>query len=225
VFFSAQDIMMHAPARTHATPSRWAILAIGAALALALVAGCQSKPGADAKAGVKATYDEQSGKLAEIAVDANKDGRPDTWGRMDGTRVRVIEVDKDRDGKPDRWEYYLPDGRLEKVGTSSARSGKADTFYFQDGTGQLAKIQRGAADGRIRKTEFYERGTLVRAEEDTDADGKVDRWATYANGRLASVAFDVDKSGVPTRRLVYEADGTVRLEGGPESAPAPAARK
>jgi hypothetical protein len=52
----------------------------------------------------------------------------------------------------------------------------------------------------------------VRAEEDTDGDGVIDKWETFESGRLTSVAFDTTHRGSPDRRLIYAADGTVRVE-------------
>jgi hypothetical protein len=40
----------------------------------------------------------------------------------------------------------------------------------------------------------------------------MDKWETYEGSRLVSVAFDSTFRGSPDRRLLYGADGTVRLE-------------
>ena len=56
--------------------------------------------------------------------------------------------------------------------------------------------------------EFFENGTLIRVEEDTDADGKIDKWETYSAGTLASMAFDSQHRGTPDRRLIYNPDGS-----------------
>jgi hypothetical protein len=52
----------------------------------------------------------------------------------------------------------------------------------------------------------------MRAEEDTDHDGTIDKWETYDGGRLATVAFDEMHRGRPTRRILYNTNGTVRIE-------------
>jgi hypothetical protein len=64
----------------------------------------------------------------------------------------------------------------------------------------------------MNRTEYYEKGVLVRAEEDSDGDGKLDKWETYENARMASVAFDTTHRGTPDRRLVYGSHGTARVE-------------
>ena len=86
-------------------------------------------------------------------------------------------------------------------------------------------------DGKVTRIEHFRKDVLVSAEEDTDEDGRMDKWETFDGARLASVAFDTPHRGTPDRRLLYGADGSVRLETdlkaeavpGP-TAPAPRAR-
>ncbi len=79
--------------------------------------------------------------------------------------------------------------------------------------GTIARIESSVRrNGRIDRVEYYEGNALVRAEEDTDGDGKIDKWETYDSTRLTTVSFDTTHSGRPDRRLVYSADGTVRVE-------------
>ncbi len=47
-------------------------------------------------------------------------------------------------------------------------------------------------DGKVQRTEIYEKDALVGVEEDTDDNGAVDKWETYSGGTLASVAFDTE---------------------------------
>src|SRR5712671_913664 len=136
-------------------------------------------------------YDKKTGKLQLLKYDSNGNGKIDTWSYMDGGRVVRIEIDTNEDGRIDRWEYYGADQRLEKVAVAT----------------------RG--DGKATRTEWYASNILVRAEEDTDEDGRTDKWETYENGRLAAVAFDTMHRGTPDRRLVYNPDGTARVEAVP----------
>ena len=62
---------------------------------------------------------------------------------------------------------------------------------------------RRSATAKSNRTEFYEKGALARAEEDTDADGRVDKWERYESGALVSVSFDTTKSGKPTTTIDY----------------------
>ena len=176
---------------------------------------------------VQGHYDRTTGKLASITYDANKNGKIDTWSYMDGTRVLRIEIDKNEDGKIDRWEYYTTDQKLEKVGYSRANDGRPDAWAYQGADGQIAKVELAAlaptsdigirtpdspSPLRVVRTEFYEAGSLARAEEDTNADGRVDKWETYKDAAIATVAFDTAGRGTPDRRLVYGPGGSVKVE-------------
>jgi hypothetical protein len=161
---------------------------------------------------VKASYSKSTGKLELLTYDTNKDGKPDAWGYMDGSRLVRMEFDKDFNGVIDRWEFFTPAGVLEKVGMSKANDGKADAWAFPAPDGTTARIEISTKrDGRINRREFYEKDQLSRAEEDTDEDGRVDKWETFERGALASVALDTDKQGTPDRKLVYGPDG-VKLQ-------------
>jgi len=128
---------------------------------------------------IQPTYDN-AGYLRMLTFDSNRNGKPDTWSQMEGSRIVRIEIDADEDGAIDRWEYYDSNQQLEKVGTARR------------------------PDGKVARSEFYEGGVLARAEEDTDGNGLVDKWETYANGAMAGVAFDTEGAGHPTRRIQYE---------------------
>ena len=172
-----------------------------------LVARCGSPP--DNKQ-VQADYDKRTGRLRQLTYDSNKNGKPDSFSYMDGTKVLRVEVDKDEDGKIDRWEYYGADQKLEKVGLSRLNTGKVDEWAYQGADGTVARIEMSTKhDGKVGRTELYEKGALVRAEEDTDGNGIPDKWETYSDGVLTSVAFDTEGTGRPTRRLVYGKDGTL----------------
>jgi hypothetical protein len=153
---------------------------------------------------VEAIYDKSSGKLSQLTVDAKKDGNPDIYSYMDGTKFVRIEIDNDEDGKIDRWEYYGADQKLEKVGSSRLNDGKQDLWAYQAADGSVAKIELSSKrDGTIDRVEFYEKGALVRAEQDTDGDGRADKWETYADGTLATVGFDTKHTGAPDRVIDY----------------------
>ena len=133
-------------------------------------------------------YDQTTGRLKLLQYDATGDGRIDTWSYMDGARVVRIEMDPDQDSRIDRWEYYGLDQKIEKAEISTRHDGKADRF------------------------EYYEGGALARAEVDTSGDGRIDKWEVYGESRLLSVAFDTTQRGTADRRMVYEPDGSARLE-------------
>lgn len=87
-------------------------------LLLLFVAGaCGSDPEADRiKATTKATYDPQTGILSQFTYDKNKNGRVDTWVRMEGARRLSAVLDENEDGEIDRWEEYGDEGRLVRAG-------------------------------------------------------------------------------------------------------------
>ena len=151
-----------------------------------------------------------------MKYDSDGDGKFDTFSYMDGPTVLRIEIDQNGDGKIDRWEYYGPGKVLERVGLSRAQNGVEDTWQYLDRTGSVTRVETASRRGKngplIDRIEYYEHGSLTRAEEDTDHDGAIDKWETYVGDRLSAVAFDDLHHGVPTRKLLYGADGTVRVE-------------
>jgi len=192
-------------------------LGICASLLITAVVSCGQRPATPTKR-IEPTYNKQTGRLELLRYDSNGDGKFDTFSYMDGTRIRRIEVDQDEDGKIDRWEYYGPDRKLEKVGFSRARDGVEDAWSFFNATGATERIEISTRrNHKVDRVEHYEKGVLVRAEEDSDGDGRFDKWETYEGERLASVAFDTARRGTPDRRLIYGADGSARIEVDPST--------
>jgi hypothetical protein len=196
----------------------------GAALVIALAAGSLVGCGApDRTAGeqIRPTYDKTTGRLTRLEYDANHDGRIDTWMDMDGTRPLRSRIDQNGDGKIDRWEEFDASGAISRVGFSRKDDGKPDAWMRPgDGHGlQCLEISSSGDEHHIDRWEYYERGgagdergTLVRAEEDTVGDGRPHEWETYRAGALETVAFDEDGDGVPDRRLTYQNAALVLIE-------------
>lgn len=168
----------------------------------------------------KPEYDE-AGHLRRVAYDANGDGRNDSVGYVDRTRIMRIEVDLDGNGKVDRWLFYKDNGALEKVGFSRDNDGVMDTAMHYTNSGALERIEVSTRrDSTFDRVEFYENGALVRAQEDTNRDGLPDKWETYepvadvqhgeARYRVKSVAFDTTGRGVPGKRFVFGRNGVVQ---------------
>ena len=186
-------------------------------LFIALLADCSPKPSGDRP---RAEYDNATGRLSKIELDANKNGKNDTVSYMDGTRVIRVELDLDENGKVERWDFYGPDGKLEKVGFASRNDGVMDSqaFYGSDGVVKRIEIST-RRDSRFDRTEYYERNALVRSEDDSNGDGRPDKWDYYtprpdhAAGEpayaISSTEFDDSGSGRAERRFVYGADGKV----------------
>lgn len=70
---------------------------------LAMAAAAGGSPAAVADQPI-AEYDRASGCPRRLAFDITRNGRNDTVGLMDGTRVDRIELDLDKDGHVDRWD-------------------------------------------------------------------------------------------------------------------------
>jgi hypothetical protein len=158
-------------------------------------------------------YDRETGKLRLLKYDSDGNGKTDTVSYMDGARVVKIEIDKDEDGKVDRWEYYSRDQKIEKIGFSRAGDGEEDAWSYADAAGMVVRVEISThRDGKVSRIERYAQNTLVTAEEDADGDGKPDTWETYDGARLSAIAFDTQHRGTPDRRLIYEPDGTARVE-------------
>ena len=175
---------------------------------------------------IRPSYDHATGRLKELAYDANGNGRVDTWTEMDGSRPLRSTVDINEDGKIDRWEEYDENGGLAKVGFSRTNSGKPDAWAFSGADGKVRRIEISSTgdSSRIDRWEYYDaaqsgpdgRGALLRAEEDTTHDGRPDKWETYEHGILKTVAFDENGNGRPTRRLIYSSSARVVIESDPD---------
>src|SRR5262245_24893365 len=85
------------------------------------------------------TYDNKTGKLAQLTYDRNKNGKIDTWTDMDGTRALRSRIDLDEDGKIDRWEYYDDKGGVVKVGFSRMQDGREDAWGYSTQAGRRAR--------------------------------------------------------------------------------------
>lgn len=186
-------------------------LALATICALAGTVACSGRASSAASSSLETTRDgarlsskyDSSGKLEKLEYDRNDDGKPDTWGFMNGTRVVRVEVDENGDGVVDRWEFHRADERAS--GTPGVAS---------PGDRTLERVERATKfDGTVSRWEYFTDGVLTRIEEDTDGDGKVDKWESYRAGTLATLALDTHGRGKPDRRLVYAPDGSfVRVE-------------
>jgi len=90
---------------------------------------------------IRPSYDKATGRLKELAYDANRNGRPDTWTEMDGSKPLRSRVDLNEDGKIDRWEEYDEKGGLAKVGFSRTDNGKPDAWVFSGADGKVRRIE------------------------------------------------------------------------------------
>lgn len=157
----------------------------------------QSGPGRAGTERLRPEYDSK-GRLQKLEYDRSGDGKIDTWGYMDGSRVVRVEADENGDGQVDRWEFHRQDAASPAA--SSDRT--------------VERIERATRfDGRVSRVEYFKGGVLERIEEDTDGNGATDKWETYTDGSLSMLAIDTLGRGKPDRRLVYQPDGSLdRIE-------------
>jgi hypothetical protein len=170
--------------------------------------GCDRAP-AERVTGVHA---HDSRVLQRLDYDYDSDGRIDarTYIR-DGRPVR-LEADGNGDSVVDRWEYYGRNGALLWIGGSTQGDGREDTWVRLEGDRRLVDIST-ARDGRVDRREVYEGETLIGAQIDTNHDGLTDRWEEFRDGALVRLLLDPEqRHGRPTRRIVYAADHTTRIE-------------
>jgi hypothetical protein len=181
-------------------PEGWFRLAATGTLVFA--AACRPDP--PPSSATTAVYSRSTGRLEQLVVDRDGDGRSEARAFMDGTALLRIELDRNADGQPDRWEYYEP----APPSTGPANEGPV-----------IARVEE--TNGRsatVTRHEFYEAGTLARVEDDTDLDGRFDKWETYVEGVLTRVDLDLTGRGQADRRLIYDPSGNViRVEGDPDS--------
>lgn len=162
-------------------------------MSVCALAGCQQPAPANA-VGAVPTYNADSGRLERISYDRDKDGKPDAWLFMDGTRATRAELDENHDGSVDRWEHY--------GAAVTPTGGEAPP------RGEMVKAEQATRfDGKVSRWEAYEAGQLARVEEDTTGDGRVDKWETWKDGSLVEVALDTKGTGKADRRLVYPSGG------------------
>ena len=195
------------------------------------VVSCSNPERDRVKATTQATYDRTTGKLAEITYDKNKNGRIDTWTKMDGSRPVSSTLDTNEDGKIDRWEEYGPDGKLVKVSwerpkpptlADQTMKGKPDAVAFIGTDGAVERIEYSEVSEMTNKEsvvrrEFYRGTKLVKAEEDTLGTGIMDRFENFNDaGDLVSVELDETADGKPDRKLTYGATGIVLIEWEPD---------
>jgi hypothetical protein len=174
---------------------------IGLCLTLvALAPACRAPEPTTGK--VTPIYNAKTGRLEELTLDRNGDGRIDTWALMDGAHLRSIQIDRHGTGKPDRWEYYTE-------GTAAADSQPSAGAAFDRKTVIVRADEANGPDRTVvTRHEFYTEGIIARVEEDTDFDGRIDKWETYDHGVLARMDLDISGHGRPDRRLVYRPDGS-----------------
>jgi hypothetical protein len=138
-----------------------------------------------------------------VIYDRDRNGHPDARGYRVGGQLLRLEIDQNEDGIVEQWVYLDPDGQPERIGISSMGDGIPDVWAYPGPDRRPERIARAGRDGTIDRTEFYEQGVIVRAEQDANHDSQVDRWETYSDGRLTRVVIDTDRDGRPDRSVAH----------------------
>lgn len=207
----------------------------------ALAAGCG--PDERLRQTSKGDYDPETGLLRALTYDRNKNGRIDTWMKMDGARPISSEQDTDEDGVIDRWEEYGARGELVRAGwirqpaedPTAAGAGQAapadpaapvpprrpDTWLYPGADGRSHRIEFLDLDNSgqqvVTRREFFVNDQKVRVEEDKDGDGIIDQWETWEDGQLKTAEFDDGQDGKPDRRFTYTKGALTLIESMPDA--------
>ena len=169
-------------------------------------AGCSTQPRA---AGV---YAPDTRAIVRVDYDYDGDGRIDVRTYMRDGRPTRLEGDTNGDGVVDRWEYYDASGSLIRIGGSSEGDGREDTWVRTSGDERHVETST-RRDGTVDRREVYRGDRILRAESDTNHDGLPDMWQAFDAGVMTELLVDDDKRhGRPTRRVVYGANGTARVD-------------
>ena len=112
------------------------------------------------KATTKPTYDKTTGKLTELDLRRNGNGRIDTWTDMDGAQPLAVA------DRPERGRHAsiagsttTTQGKLVKVGFSRQDDGKPDAWAFSGPDGTVARVEISSTgdEKKIDRWEFYDR--------------------------------------------------------------------
>jgi hypothetical protein len=175
-------------------------------LILLTTAGCSGAPHAGG------VYAPDTRALVRVDYDYDGDGRVDVRTYMRNGIAARLEGDTNGDGVVDRWEYYDPSGALLRIGGSTEGDGREDTWVRTVGGERHVEIST-RRDGIVDRREVYRGEQLVRTESDTNHDGLPDMWEAFEGGAIRELLVDDHKrDGRPTRRLLYGAAGTARVE-------------
>jgi hypothetical protein len=175
-------------------------------LLLVVEAGCSMPPHASG------VYAPDTRAIVRVDYDYDGDGRIDVRTYMRHGKPARLEGDSNGDGLVDRWEYYDASGSLLRIGGSSEGDGREDTWVRTAGDERHVETST-RRDGTVDRREIYRADRLLRAESDTNHDGLPDMWQAFEAGVLTELLVDDDKRhGRPTRRVVYAANGTARVD-------------
>ncbi|HEY1532976.1 MAG TPA: hypothetical protein VGF76_03130 [Polyangiaceae bacterium] len=160
--------------------------------------GANSANGGITKRDTKVTHEpcDTSSPGAE-KIDANGDGKPDITIVREGGREVCRAVDLNFDGVIDSYSYFDSAGQLRRRENDYDKDGQIDEITTFKG-GQIAEKDQSTALARHLDTwDFYQAGTLVRSERDSNGDGVIDQWWEYPKPGCPLIHADVNNDGRP----------------------------
>jgi len=115
----------------------------------------------------------------------------------------VVTSDFNRDGKPDGWSY-MAGSRVEKQEIDLNFDGKVDAVYIYGEGGQVVEeVLDTNSDGKMDNWRSYKNGKVVLDKLDSDFDGSIDLWVYVEKGGIYRIERDLDKDGKPDNASVY----------------------
>jgi hypothetical protein len=130
-------------------------------------------------------------------TDVNGDGKPDIVLVRDGGRVVCRAVDLNFDGVIDSYSYFDASGQVRRRENDYDRDGLPDEVIVYQAGAVVEKDQSTALARRFDTWDFYQAGTLLRTERDSDGDGFVDQWWEYPKPGCPLMHADVNGDGQP----------------------------
>jgi hypothetical protein len=170
-------------------------LALGCSSSQAVSAGAQS--GSVTRRDTTIKHEACDTGSAAEKIDANNDGRPDIFIVKSGGVETCRAVDLNFDGVIDVYSYNDSSGRLRRREYDYDRDGQIDEIATYQ-AGVLTEKDEATSEARKLDTwDFYQNGTLVRSERDSNGDGIVDQWWEYTQPGCPMIHSDVNNDGKP----------------------------
>jgi hypothetical protein len=130
-------------------------------------------------------------------IDANGDGKPDITIVREGGREVCRAVDLNFDGVIDAYTYFDSSGQMRRRENDYDKDGQIDEIITFK-AGQIYEKDQSTALARHLDTwDFYQAGTLVRTERDSNGDGVIDQWWEYPKPGCPLIHADVNNDGRP----------------------------
>jgi hypothetical protein len=115
----------------------------------------------------------------------------------------VVTSDFNRDGKPDGWSY-MAGSRIEKQEIDLNFDGRVDAVYIYDEGGKVVEEALDTNyDGKMDNWRFYKNGKVVLDKLDSDFDGTIDLWVYVDRGGIYRIERDWNGDGQPDNASVY----------------------